>query len=232
MTDAEIFRADRLDLRFAPRRWAYADVHRAEIDAHFAAKQRTKPALWNGRVLLAGELRVSAGVCRGEFLETDFASFDAWRDWGRPPAAAIDCFAAVALRTADGAYLLGVMNGHTASAGQIYFPCGTPDPGDVVAGRVDLEYSARRELLEETGLAADEFEAEPGWLVVFAGPVAMLAKLLHARQSAEQLRAKVHSHLASEQRPELADVHLVRGPDDFRPTMPSYIAAFFRHMWR
>ena len=80
------FAIERFDLRFAPRPWPFADGNRAAIDAHFAAKQKANPALWNGRVLLAHEHGVTDGVCRGAFLETDFASFSAWRDWGRPPA--------------------------------------------------------------------------------------------------------------------------------------------------
>ena len=153
------FRFERFDLRFAPRPWPFADANRAAIDAHFAAKQKANPALWNGRVLLAHEYGVADGVCRGAFLETDFASFNAWRDWGRPPAGIVNCFAAAVLRSADGAYLLGVMGAHTANAGQIYFPCGTPEPGDVVDGRVDLEHSARHELKDETGLDFEDLRA-------------------------------------------------------------------------
>ena len=45
------------------------------------------------------------------------------------------------VRSSDGAYLLGVMNRHTANAGRVYFPAGTPDPDDIVGARVDLDGS-------------------------------------------------------------------------------------------
>ena len=158
---------DRLQLGVEPKPWAFAAERRAEIDAWFAAQQRENPALWNGRVLLLHAHALADGVFRGRYLETDFASFAAWRRWGRPAAAVSDCFGAAAILTADGAFLLGVMGPHTANPGLIYFPCGTPDPGDIVENRVDLDFSVRRELMEETGLDRAEFAAEPGWTTVF-----------------------------------------------------------------
>ena len=96
-------------------------------------------------------------MLEGAFLQTDFASFLAWRDWGFPEAGVTNCFSMGALRTSDGAWLMGVMAPHTAGAGKIYFPAGTPDPGDIVDGRVDLAGSVIREVAEETGLGADDF---------------------------------------------------------------------------
>jgi hypothetical protein len=43
---------DRLELGIAPHRWPFAEAWRDEIDAHFAARCRAVPNLWNGRVLL------------------------------------------------------------------------------------------------------------------------------------------------------------------------------------
>jgi 8-oxo-dGTP pyrophosphatase MutT (NUDIX family) len=230
MQQSRVVSVERLDFRFEPRRWDYADTNRAAMDTHFATRQRANPALWNGRVLVAHRHEVADGVCCGAFLETDFASFMAWRDWGWPEAATLDCFGAATLQASDGAYLLGVMGPQTANAGRIYFPCGTPDPGDIVDGRVDLERSALRELREETGLEAGSLHVEPGCLVVFCGPLVMHAKLLRADEPAEALRARILRHLATQRQPELSDIRIVRGPDDLDANMPPFIRVFFTHI--
>ena len=77
--------------------------------------------MWNGRVLLLRRGEIAGGVLSGAYSEVDFASFIAWRDWGFPDKSVRNCFAMAALRSADGAFLLGEMGAHTATAGQIYF---------------------------------------------------------------------------------------------------------------
>lgn len=231
MSEPEINRIDRFDLRLEPQPWGFAEDNREAIAAHFAAKQRANPALWNGRVLLAYEYAVADGVCRAAFLETDFASFSAWRDWGRPPAGVLNCFAAPVLRGSDRGFLLGVMGEHTANAGQIYFPCGTPEPLDVKHGRVDLEHSARHELRDETGLVFEDLDPEPGWLSLRFDSWALVAKVLNARESAQALRAQILGHLAAQTQPELADIRIVRGPADLTPAMPPFVGVLLRHLW-
>jgi 8-oxo-dGTP pyrophosphatase MutT (NUDIX family) len=137
---------------------------------------------------------LAAGILRGEYLETDYASFAAWRHWGRPPAGVRDCFGASAIVAADGAVLLGVMGSETFNAGLIYFPCGTPDPDDVVNGKVDLDLSVRRELKEETGLDVAEFEPEPGWTMVVDGPLLAQIKVLRSDEPSTVLRERALAH--------------------------------------
>ncbi|MGB8755245.1 MAG: NUDIX hydrolase, partial [Pseudolabrys sp.] len=72
---------DRLDLSFAPKPWDFAVERREEIDAFFAALRRDKPSIWNGRVLMLHYHAIKDGVLHGEYLETDYASFAAWRQW-------------------------------------------------------------------------------------------------------------------------------------------------------
>jgi hypothetical protein len=225
-----VFHTDRLELSFAPKPWKFAEERKAEIAAYFAELQRRKPSIWNGRVLLLHSREHVDGVFRGAYFETDFASFSAWRDWGRPPADAYDCTGAAAIVAADGAVLLGVMALHTFNAGQIYFPCGTPDPSDIAGSKVDLAFSIRRELAEETGLDAAEFTTIPGWTTIVDGPLIMQIKTLRSKQSAEALGARILARLAREEQPELSGIRIVRGRPDYDPAMPCFVRAYLdRH---
>lgn len=231
MTDLTVVRLTRLAFTFTPRPWPFADARRAEIDQYFAGLRAAKPQLYNGRVLLLHQVDLINEMLSGSFFETDYASFLAWRDWGFPDPAVHNCFAMGALRATDGAFLLGVMGPHTANAGRVYFPAGTPDPDDVRPdGTVDLEGSVRRELGEETGLTPADYVMESGWSLVPAGPRFALFKLLQAHETADALRDRVRGHLAREAEPELADVHIVRGPADLGAALPPFNAAYLRYM--
>lgn len=227
----EIVPIERMELAFAEQPWVFADERRADIDARFAALQRGQPALWNGRVLILHQFAIAGAVFRGSWTLADFASFLVWKDWGFPEAGVRDCFAQAVLRSADGAYLLGVMASHTANADQVYFPSGTPDPNDVVGTTVDLDRNLWREVTEETGLTAAELTADPGWLTVLDGPCIAHNRIMRSHENAETLRARILAFLARERRPELCDIRIVRGPADLDPMMPSFVTAFLHHLW-
>jgi 8-oxo-dGTP pyrophosphatase MutT (NUDIX family) len=217
---------DHLEFIYEPRPWPFADERRAEIDAYFAQRRAKSPQLWNGRIVLATRYRIFDRNLTGACFETDFASFLAWRDWDCPDTTITNCFAMGALRSADGAFLLGVMGAHTANPGQIYFPAGTPDPSDVADGKLDLAGSITREVAEETGLAATDYTAEPGWHAVPAGPRLALMKVLAADATALDLQRRMREYIARETNPELADIRIVRAPADFDPLMPPFVTAF------
>lgn len=230
--DIPIIPIERLVLRIDREPWRFALERRAEIDAHFAMLQRDKPQLWNGRVLLLRGGEIAGGTLRGAYLETDFASFISWRDWGFPDTSVRNCFPMAALRAADGAFLLGVMGAHTATAGQVYFPAGTPDPDDIVGAAVDLDGGVMRELTEETGLTRADVTPEPGWHATPLGQRIALMKVMQAPQEAEALRARILAFLATQTQPELADIRIVRGIGDLDATMPPYVAAFLKSRFR
>ena len=217
-----------VDLVLVPYDWPLARTRRAEIDAHFAAVAAVRPHLWNGRLLLARNVALVGATLRGEAFETDFASFLWWRDCGFPDPAVRNVFAMAAVRSRDGAFLLGVMGDHTANAGRVYFPAGTPDPDDVCDGRIDFAASAARELAEETGLDAARLPVSPHWSAVFDGPRIALMRQFAAPQTGAALVSDVRAYLAGDPGAELADALAVGRISDLPAATPAFMRAFLR----
>lgn len=226
MTSPVFHRVTTLDLSVRPGIWAFAAERRAEIDAHFAEKQRERPRIWNGRVLLGRDAAFTDGRLTATYFETDFASFLAWRDWGFPDPAAFNGFGMGALRASDGAFVMGEMAQHTANAGRIYFPSGTPDLDDVKDGSLDIPGSVAREIAEETGLLPSDYTAEAQWNCIVAGRSIAMIRILDLDMPGEAVRARIEANLAAQAEPELSAIHLVRGMDDLTPTMPRFVTAF------
>jgi len=228
MTPPEIHRITALDLKVRSFAWSFASERREEIDAHFAEKQREKPELWNGRVLLGCNTHRTGERLAGDYFETDFASFLAWRDWGFPDMSVFNGFGMGALQSSDGAFLLGEMADHTSNAGRIYFPAGTPDPDDVRDGVLDIAGSIKREISEETGLGEADYTMDTHWTCVFAGPSIAMIRILRVELPGDALLARIEANLARETRPELCAVRLVRSRSDLVPEMPRFVSAFLQ----
>jgi 8-oxo-dGTP pyrophosphatase MutT (NUDIX family) len=226
MAPIAIHRVTQLDLSLRARRWPFADERRADIDAHFADKRIEKPKLWNGRILLACNPVFTADRFSADYFEADFASFLAWRDWGFPDQGVFNGFGMGALRCSDGAFLLGEMGGHTANAGRIYFPSGTPDLDDISDGAVDISGSVAREVEEETGLTSADYQAGGHWDCVVSGAAVAMIRILNVGLSGEALRARIEANLARQIQPELAAIHLVRVASDLTAAMPRFVTAF------
>src|SRR6266481_9121932 len=221
-----IHRGTTLDLPVRPWSWPFAGERRAKIGAHFADKQREKPKIWNGRVLLGRDPQFAGERLRADYFETDFASFLAWRDWGFADKGVFNGFGMGALRSIDGAFVMGEMAEHTANAGRIYFPSGTPDPDDITGGALDIAGSVAREVEEETGLTSRDYRAEPHWDCVFTGPAIAMFKILHVDLPGEALRGRIEANLIRQSQPELAAIHLVRRASDLTAAMPRFVTAF------
>jgi len=222
---AVIHRVTALDLKAESWAWPFASERRAEISAHFLQKQREKP-IWNGRILLARSVEVTGETLTSRYFETDFADMLAWRDWGFPDRNVFNAFGMGALRAADGAFVLGEMGAHTANAGRVYFPSGTPDPHDVLDGTVDLVGSVDREMEEETGLRPADYSPSPHWDCVVVGPSVALFRTLAVGMSGEALKARIEANLARQAHPELSAIRLVRSVDDLSASMPRFVTVF------
>ena len=221
-----IHRVTQFDLKCDAWAWPFALERRADIDAHFARQQADKPQLWNGRVLLGRNPVFDGDRFSADYFEADFASFLAWRDWGFADSSVFNGFGMGALRGSDGVFALGEMAAHTANAGRIYFPSGTPDLDDLKDGMIDLAGSVAREVEEETGLTAADYSAVDHWDCVVCGAAIAIIRILNVDMPGEALRAKIEANLAAQRSPELAAVHLVRGPCDLSPAMPRFVTAF------
>jgi hypothetical protein len=232
MTESAIHRLTTLDLKVKPGPWAFAQARRGEIEAHFVKVREARPEIWNGRVLLGRNAVRTGSHLSAEYFETDFASFLAWRDWGFPDREVFNGFGMGALLSADGAFVLGEMGSHTANAGRIYFPAGTPDPDDVRDGMLDIEGSIMREVEEETGLAPADYAMDVQWNCVLTGPSMALIRVLRVDMPGEALRDRIEQRLAGEKRPELRAIHLVRGLADLSPAMPCFVTAFLKAQLR
>src|SRR5579864_6082103 len=86
MTPPRIHRVETLELSGVPFAWPFAQARAGEIAAHFAEKQREKPKLWNGRILLGRSPAFDGTHFTACYFEAGFADLLAWRDWGFPIA--------------------------------------------------------------------------------------------------------------------------------------------------
>lgn len=223
---------DDVEMYLTPGKWSWAVENRHRIDANWLRLKAEKPALFNGQVLVMCESRIADRRLTGRYIATDYASFLAMRDFGVPEPGTGNCFAMAALRSADGAFVLGVMGEHTANAGKVYFPAGTPDLADVRPdGRVDLLGSVGRELAEETGLGPKDVTIGAGWTAVLDGARLALMRPVQSDLPADTLVGRIRHFLAAEAEPELAGVRLVRTAADVDPaTMPPFLQRYLRHV--
>jgi 8-oxo-dGTP pyrophosphatase MutT (NUDIX family) len=231
MTTFSVVPVDRLELGHSPWEWPFALERSAEIGAHFDTLKQKTPGIWNGRIFMLRQFTIEDRVFRGHYFETDFANLLAWRDWDFPDPEIRNSFAMGALRSSDGAFILGEMGAHTANAGKVYFAAGTPDREDIRGDSVDLLGSVTREVQEEIGLTPEDYTLASGWLTVLAGPRVAQMKLMQARVPAKELRERILGFLATQEEPELSDIHIVREPADVTDAIPPFMQAFLRHVW-
>ncbi len=221
-----------LDFVLEPGGWPELEPQRAEIDSYFAARVAANPHLWNGAVLMLRHSHLDDGVLRGTFRRTDFASFLWWKAQGWMNMGLRNAFSLAALEGSDGGFVLGVMGPQTSAAGQIFFPCGTPDLSDITPdGRVDLAASALRELAEETGLLPGDIAQDHGLMAVYDGPRLALLRQLVFSEPAEELATRIRSFLARENLPELSDVVVVHREQDMLPAIAPFAADYIRARW-
>lgn len=225
-----IERFNRLEARLVEYEWIWARHNRERIAAHWDARRARTPALFNGRILMVAEARLSPDRLQLDFFATDYADMLAHIDWGFPDPSVQNGFAMGALRSRDGAFVLATMADGTANAGRVYFPAGTPDISDVRAdGTVDLAGSILREIAEETGLEVDAEAFGPGWSLVRQGGRSAVMRGVRLDRDADDLAAAIRAHIRADPKAELADVMILRGPGEIDAArMPAFLPDYLR----
>jgi len=212
-----------------PMTWEWAEQNRDLIAANWKRRTAETPKMFNGRVLLLSHLEFEQDLCRNTYFEVNYDELVAWIDSGYPDESVANGFAMGALRGSDGAFICGVMAAHTANAGRVYFPAGTPDLSDCRPdGTVDLAASLTRELREETGLRDGTYHIDDEWIIIHRWPTIALLRMVTLPVTAEEGAAMIRANIAKDPEPELQDVRIVRGVEDIDPaTMPQFLQTFF-----
>ncbi|MCJ2079322.1 NUDIX hydrolase [Methylobacterium sp. E-016] len=221
----EVVRLARLEARLVTYDWAWARDNAERIEQNWMRRRAAQPALFDGPVLVACGCAIDGDSCRLDLFETPYSRFLAYRDGGSPDGHVANAFAAIVPWSADCAVLLGRMGVHTANAGQIYFPCGTPDLDDVRGEAVDFSGSAARELLEETGLRVPDGATEDWVCLRGEGQLAFLRPVRFAEDAAALIE-RMEIHALGEDEPELAGIVAVREAADIEAAMPGFVRAY------
>ncbi len=227
-----IYRITQVEARCCDYDWPFVAERAGEIAAHWDHLLKTKPGVWNGMILMMKVGRQDGARYVGEFFETRFAAMMAWHHLGRPEGARLG-FPVGALTCRDGAYLLGVMAGHTANAGKVYFPSGNLDPGDVQPdGRIDMRAAYLRELTEETGLSASDVACGEGWVVAERDAWVAFFQDVWLDLDADEAVRLLRGDLAAKTDHELSDILIVRNRNDvpWDRLIPSHVS-FFNHVF-
>lgn len=199
------------------------------IVSHWERRRAACPSLFNGAVYLFRDHQIEAGRLSGTLFKTDFRTMLYWRSLPFATSDVVrEASGAALIRSADGYLLFGRQAPGQLNSGRTYPPSGVIDADDASAGRIDIDSCIVRELGEETGLSPDELQRVPGYVVAAMGVHVAIGVEWRSALTAEALRARIMSFIEGQESPELDDIVIVRGTDDWTDDMPVHARAFAR----
>ncbi len=228
----EIVSVQSCDLSVTDAPWAWAKDNASAIKRFWNKAIVDKPALFNGQVLVMGRHTLSDGCLTGEVHETDYASFLYCKDKGLPAEAGIrNVFGCAVVRSSEGHVLFGRMAPYTAASGRVYPMAGTPDPDDITDGKLDIEGSIRRELLEEAGLAAADATRQQGYMLIEDGGMSALCAVFDFDAPSRDLKARMMAHIDLQEQPELDEIVIFRRAGfHVHHRMPGFARTLVQHL--
>ncbi len=216
MQHGEVVKVDTCNLKVGRETWAWAVGNADAIALNWQLQKIKNPSYYNGGIQILTGHRIADGMFWGHFAATDFASFLHWRGERYPDDSVRDCFGCAILRSAEGYLLLGRQAVGNLNADRAYCPGGFIDPVDVCDAVIDIDGSIMREIAEETGLDVSTLNRMPGYVIIAADASIAIGIEFHSKLPADQLRGQIMQHLEREEKPELADILIVRQTADIR----------------
>jgi 8-oxo-dGTP pyrophosphatase MutT (NUDIX family) len=232
MTEFEIRHVHSIDIRVTSYDWPFLREAREDIARFWRDFSANKRHVFDGRVLLLHRHDWRDDAFHGLAFETSYSAFMAWKILGFPETGVRNFFGMAALRSRDGAFILGEMGPHTAHAGESYFPAGTPDPSDINGGMVDLAGSVARECQEETGLSEPDLDWRDEWTAIIMGGQIAFMRDGRLKTDATSAMRLIQANLAKQDMPEFSKLHILRQASDaHRLTMPAFMQPFLDHVF-
>lgn len=224
LPEGRIFSLDAVELCIdaADHPWRIAEA--AAIEAHWAREQLERPWLFNGTVLMHRGLHLHDGVISGTSHRVPFAALLHWIKTN-PRADVWHLFGSGLILTCDGALLLIRMAARTANPGKVYAPSGSLDESDIEDGRINVEGSILREVMEETGCDLTRSRSEQqlwGWRQ--GGRVAIFRRF-ELDEPASVVVERMRQHIRTDPEQEIDDVVVVRAPGDAGSNVPAHMQA-------
>lgn len=174
---------------------------------------------------------IESGRFVGECFETEFKSFLWWREHDRPDRDVFDFFGTAALHSSENWLMLGRMAAHTASAGYLYPPCGSPTPSDYCDGALDLDGSLIREVLEETGITLAREQLNAGY-IISDGARIVYVRPVRIATTASRLALEIAGFIADQPNSELDHVCFVKRAGDLdEMKVPPFVTIYVKHIF-
>lgn len=227
--DARCLRIERCALGVRDWQWPLAQLEAAAIKSNWERRRGELPQLFDGAVYLMRDHAVDGGTLTGTLFRTDFKTLLHWRAPGTADDGIREAFGSAIIRSAEGHLLFGRQGPGQVSSGRVYPPGGIIDDEDVLDGRVDIDASIARELVEETGIAAADLTRVPGYILTLTGRKLAIAVEWRSPLPAVELRALILARIGAQVEPELEDIVIVRGAADVdEARMPPHALALAR----
>jgi hypothetical protein len=231
-TDCKPIKLDDCELVVGDAVWRWGEDNAAAVKRFWKKALIEKPAMFNGDVFLLGDHCVEEGRLTGEVIKTDFASFLYWKDKGLPADAGVrNVFGCAVVRSNEGHLLFGHMGPHTAASGRVYPMAGTPDFEDISDGKLDIEGSISRELMEEAGLRAKDAVRQPGFLLIEDGGMVALCAVFDINAASRDLKARMMQYIDMQDEPELDEIIVFRrAAFHVHHRMPGFARILVQHL--